>query len=118
MVFPEGTRSIDNTVKRFHKGAFYLAEQFNLDIVPVVIHGYSECSPKGDFMLYKASTTVEILERIKSNDKSFGLNYTERTKTINSFLELSTIKFVPKKKMLITSKALFLIVLIIKKLKL
>ncbi|MES2748198.1 MAG: 1-acyl-sn-glycerol-3-phosphate acyltransferase [Bacteroidota bacterium] len=85
MVFPEGTRSIDNSVKRFHKGAFYLAEEFNLDIVPVIIHGYSEASPKGDFMLYKSSTTVEILERIVSNDASFGENYTEKTKKINRF---------------------------------
>ncbi len=88
MVFPEGTRSIDNSVKRFHKGAFYLAEEFNLDIVPVVIHGYSEASPKGDFMLYKSSTTVEILDRIAPNDTSFGQNYTEKTKKINSFFRL------------------------------
>lgn len=85
MVFPEGTRSIDNSVKRFHKGAFYLAEQFNLDIIPIVIHGYSEGSPKGDFMLYKSSTTVEILDRIKPDDNKFGQNYTEKTKKINSF---------------------------------
>ncbi len=85
MVFPEGTRSVDNSVKRFHKGAFYLAEQFNLDIIPVVIHGYSEGSPKGDFMLYKSSTTVEILDRIKPNDDSFGQNFTEKTKKINAF---------------------------------
>ena len=85
MVFPEGTRSIDNSVKRFHKGAFYLAEQFNLDIIPIVIHGYSEGSPKGDFMLYKSSTTVEILNRIKPDDNKFGQNYTEKTKKINSF---------------------------------
>lgn len=85
MVFPEGTRSVDNSVKRFHKGAFYLAEEFGLDIIPIVIHGYSEASPKGDFMLYKSSTTVEILERIAPGDKDFGENYTERTKIINRF---------------------------------
>src|SRR5690606_35857526 len=33
IVFPEGTRSQDNVVKRFHKGAFYLAEQLQLDIL-------------------------------------------------------------------------------------
>jgi uncharacterized protein len=32
MIFPEGTRSETNYINRFHKGAFYLAEQFNLDI--------------------------------------------------------------------------------------
>lgn len=85
MVFPEGTRSVDNSVKRFHKGAFFLAEEFQLDIVPVVIHGLSESSPKGDFMLYKSQTTVEILERIAPNDASFGENYTEKSKKINSY---------------------------------
>ena len=36
-------------------------------------------------MLYKSSTTVEILDRITPNDVAFGENYTERTKKINSF---------------------------------
>ncbi len=85
MIFPEGTRSIDNSVKRFYKGAFFLAEEFKLDIIPVLIHGYSETSPKGDFMLYKSKTTVEILERITPNDSTFGENYTEKTKKINSY---------------------------------
>ncbi len=92
MVFPEGTRSVDNSVKRFHKGAFYLAEEFKLDIVPVLIHGYSEGSPKGDFMLYKASTTVEILERISPTDLDFGQNYTERAKKINNFFRMHIAK--------------------------
>jgi 1-acyl-sn-glycerol-3-phosphate acyltransferase len=85
MIFPEGTRSRDNSVKRFYKGAFFLAEELKLDIIPVVIHGYSETSPKGDFMLYKSKTTVEILERISPNDPTFGENYTEKTKKINSY---------------------------------
>lgn len=87
MVFPEGTRSIDNSIKRFHKGAFYLAEEFNLEIIPIVIHGYSEVSPKGDFMLYKGKTTVEILVRIANDDLTYGSNYTEKTKTINTFFK-------------------------------
>ena len=31
MAFPEGTRSKTHKINRFHKGAFYLAEYFNLD---------------------------------------------------------------------------------------
>ena len=87
MVFPEGTRSEDNVIKRFHKGAFYLAEQFQLDIVPVVIHGYSEVLPKGDFMINGGKTSVEILNRIAPNDISFGNDYTERTKKISQFFK-------------------------------
>ncbi|HEX9980499.1 MAG TPA: 1-acyl-sn-glycerol-3-phosphate acyltransferase [Flavobacterium sp.] len=87
MVFPEGTRSEDNHIKRFHKGAFYLAEQFQLDIVPVVIHGYSEVLPKGDFMINGGTTTVEILPRITPDDKTFGIDYAARTKKLGSYFK-------------------------------
>jgi len=87
MVFPEGTRSESNVVKRFHKGAFFLAEEFNIDIVPVVIHGASELIPKGDFVIHHGKLTVTILERITPENLSFGTNYTERTKQISSFFK-------------------------------
>lgn len=85
IVFPEGTRSKTNQIQRFHKGAFYLAEHFNLDIIPVVIHGNSEALPKGDFIIYDGWIAVSILERIAPDDKTFGDNYTERTKKITAF---------------------------------
>ncbi len=87
MVFPEGSRSENNSMNRFHKGAFYLAEQFNLDIIPVVIHGYSEVLPKGDFVINGGVTTVEILDRILPNDLAFGKDYGERTKKVSFFFK-------------------------------
>jgi 1-acyl-sn-glycerol-3-phosphate acyltransferase len=87
MVFPEGTRSLDNSIKRFHKGAFYLAEQLQLDIVPVVIHGYSEVLPKGDFIINGGRTTVEIGDRIEVKDTTFGKDYSERTKKMSTFFK-------------------------------
>ena len=83
MVFPEGTRSEDNEIKRFHKGAFYLAEQFNLDILPIYIHGNSESLPKGDHIIYDENITLVIGKRIEALDSSFGNSYAERTKSIN-----------------------------------
>ena len=85
MAFPEGTRSITNKVKRFHKGAFYLAEAFNLDIIPVLIHGNSELNPKGSFIIKDGSLTLKILDRITTNDNSFGSTYKDRTKKISRF---------------------------------
>ncbi len=85
VVFPEGERSYDNNIKRFHKGAFYLAEELNLDILPIYIHGNSEVLPKGDFIIYNGSITVKIGERIRKEDSSFGLNYSARTKSINAY---------------------------------
>ncbi|MEW5674714.1 MMPL family transporter [Flavobacterium enshiense] len=83
MVFPEGSRSEDGVVNRFHKGAFYLAEHFNLDVLPVYIHGNAETLPKGDHIIYDENISVVIGKRIAAEDTAFGLNYSERTKKIN-----------------------------------
>ncbi len=85
VVFPEAERSYTNDVKRFHKGAFYLAEQFGLDILPLYIHGNSEVLPKGDFIIYNGRITVKVGNRISKDDMSFGKNYSERTKKINAY---------------------------------
>ena len=84
MVFPEAERSMDNDVKRFHKGAFYLAEKYGLDILPIYIHGNSEVMPKGDLFIHDGAITVKVGERISKDNKNFGENYSERTKKINA----------------------------------
>ena len=82
-VFPEGTRSYDGVIQRFHKGAFYLANELNLDIVPILIHGTSRCLLKGSFVLRDESISYKIIKRIPANDKSFGVTYQERAKNIS-----------------------------------
>ena len=46
MLFPEGERSIDGTVKRFKKGAPILSRQLGIPIVPVAIRGAFEVWPR------------------------------------------------------------------------
>ena len=87
VVFPEGTRSKSNQIQRFHKGAFYLAQEFNLDIVPILIHGNSEVLPKGDFIIYDGSITLKILERIAPNDSRFGTTFAEKAKGIGRYFK-------------------------------
>ncbi len=87
MVFPEGTRSKTNDIGRFHKGAFYLAEQLKLDILPIYIHGNSEVIPKGDFIIYDGQIIDYIDERITPDDLRFGQTYTERTKKISTYFK-------------------------------
>ncbi|RDK88751.1 1-acyl-sn-glycerol-3-phosphate acyltransferase [Marinirhabdus gelatinilytica] len=87
MAFPEGTRSSTNKIRRFHKGAFFLAEQLDLDIIPVLIHGNSEVLPKGSFVIRDGSITVKILERISAANTSFGTTYKERTKQISNYFK-------------------------------
>lgn len=85
VVFPEGTRSPDGKIKRFHKGAFYLAEQLQLDILPVIIHGTGYTMTKKDMLVKNGEITVKFLPRIHPQENSFGGNYTDRAKQIGKY---------------------------------
>ncbi|MFD1771833.1 1-acyl-sn-glycerol-3-phosphate acyltransferase [Sphingobacterium suaedae] len=80
IVFPEGTRSYNNVIKRFHKGAFYLAEQFKLDIIPVYLLGNGDVLPKGDILIFGGQLTPVIGQRIPATDSFVGESYSIRTK--------------------------------------
>jgi 1-acyl-sn-glycerol-3-phosphate acyltransferase len=68
MIFPEGTRSVDCRIQRFHRGAFYLAEQLGLDIIPVFIDGFGKVLPKKSWHLHPGNMTVEVMERVKREE--------------------------------------------------
>ncbi len=82
-VFPEGTRSPDGVMKRFHKGAFYLAEELGIDILPIVLHGTGYTMSKGDFILKDGTVTIDILPRIAAGDTSYGEGYAEMAKQLS-----------------------------------
>ncbi len=85
VVFPEARRSFTNKIGRFHKGAFFLANKLELDILPMYLHGNSEVLPKRDIIIYDGSLTVKIGERIKFDDINHGTSDRDRTKKIGSF---------------------------------
>lgn len=62
-VFPEGTRSEDCRILRFHQGAFWLAQQLGADVLPVYLHGVGHVLPKRDFLLREGRIDVEIGSR-------------------------------------------------------
>ena len=64
VIFPEGTRTIDGRIHRFHRGAFLAAQELGLDILPLCIHGFHYALPKHDFLLRKAGLSLEIGQRI------------------------------------------------------
>ncbi|MEQ1504791.1 MAG: lysophospholipid acyltransferase family protein [Myxococcota bacterium] len=47
LVFPEGTRTEDGAIGVFHKGAFKLAAELGVPVLPVVIDGSHQALPKG-----------------------------------------------------------------------
>ncbi len=83
VIFPEGTRSEDGVIKRFHKGAFYIAEIFKIPVQPLLIHGAADAIPKGTFYLNTGQLTLKFLPPIEISDPVFGSGYSERTKKIS-----------------------------------
>ena len=49
VIAPEGTRTVSPKLAPFKKGAFHLAMQAGVPIVPIVIHNAGDVAPKGDF---------------------------------------------------------------------
>ena len=64
VVFPEGTRSDDCRINRFHQGAFLLAQELKMDILPMVLHGAGHYLAKHDGLFRKNPQTLRILTRI------------------------------------------------------
>lgn len=86
-VFPEGTRSKNDTIARFRKGAFYLAAEFKLNIRPVLIHGAHQAMPKNDFMISGGILSVKILPEIGHDDPNWGTGVRERSKSISKYFK-------------------------------
>jgi 1-acyl-sn-glycerol-3-phosphate acyltransferase len=60
LIFPEGTRSLDGRLGRFHRGGFFLAVGAGAPIVPVTIRGTFELMPKGRLGANRGTVRVEF----------------------------------------------------------
>jgi putative phosphoserine phosphatase/1-acylglycerol-3-phosphate O-acyltransferase len=67
---PEGTRSITPKLAPFKKGAFHLAMQAGVPIVPIVIQNSSDIMPKGDMIYRPATIKVEVLPPVSTDNWS------------------------------------------------
>ena len=67
---PEGTRTVSPRLAPFKKGAFHLAMQAGVPIVPIVIHNAGDVAPKGDFVFRSATVEVEVLSPVDTSDWS------------------------------------------------
>ena len=64
MVFPEGTRSASGELLPFKDGAFRLAIDAGVPILPLVVHGTSTALPKHDWRFGRATAEVRVLAPI------------------------------------------------------
>ncbi len=70
MMFPEGTRSLTEELLPFKDGAFRLAIDAGVPILPLAIHGTRNAIAKHDWRINPAVAVVEILEPVESSGKT------------------------------------------------
>ena len=64
ILFPEGTRSKDGRLGRFRSGAFALAMETGVPIVPLCIDGTGRVFPKGEYIGRAAPIRIRVLEPV------------------------------------------------------
>ncbi len=64
MIFPEGTRSEDGTLLSFKPGAFKLAVETGVPVLPIAVSGSANGMPKGGPWVRPTKVSVKILEPI------------------------------------------------------
>ena len=67
MLFPEGTRSRTHEMLPFKNGAFRLAIETGLPILPLAVHGTRTAIRKGSMLFGNARVVVRILEPVSTD---------------------------------------------------
>lgn len=88
VVYPEGTRSKDCSIGRFHQGAFHIAKTLRLDILPMIEYGMGNVLPKKGRYLRRGKMFLSVRKRISYEE----YNMVGRTKDITSWFRKYYIK--------------------------
>ena len=67
MIFPEGTRSRTDELLPFKDGAFHLAIQSGVPILPIALAGTRSCMAKGSFAFRHAHAKARVLDPIDTD---------------------------------------------------
>lgn len=71
--YPEGTRSPDGFVRRFHRGAFELAVETRQDILPVIICDSWTAMPRDAYWIEPCRVSVRALPRVTPENFDYSL---------------------------------------------
>ncbi len=67
-IFPEGTRSKDGEIHNFKAGAFILAKDAGVPILPIVLDGTKSMVRKGWLMNWRNKITIRVLPPVSAED--------------------------------------------------
>lgn len=91
VIFPEGSRSWDGKMIAFKRGAFMLAGEFRLPVVPLTIDGSFKAMPRRTYNMTPTKITLTIHKPIYPGEKGFNTKrlMAECYETIESALPAS-----------------------------
>lgn len=87
-IAPEGTRTLSPKLGPFKKGAFHLAMQAGVPIVPIVIHNAGDVAPKNEFVMRAATVRVDVLPPIDTSGWTAKTMNRHVTQVRNMFLKV------------------------------
>jgi 1-acyl-sn-glycerol-3-phosphate acyltransferase len=67
MIFPEGTRSLEQAIQPFKKGGFVLAVDSGVPIVPIIINGTWKIMSKNRILIQSGDVVLNIAEPIATS---------------------------------------------------
>lgn len=84
-IFPEGTRSATKKleVRQFKKGAFHLAKQADIPVVPVAVSNYSHIFHAKDRVFRSGEIIIEVLKPMPTSDLSTNEDVTKFTTDVS-----------------------------------
>ncbi|MEZ0323328.1 MAG: AMP-binding protein [Hydrogenothermaceae bacterium] len=92
VIFPEGARTRDGNLLEFKKSFAILSRELNIPVVPVVIKGAFESFPINSKFPKPRKITVEFLEVVYPQEKSYDDIVREVYNKIDSKLKLAGVK--------------------------
>jgi putative phosphoserine phosphatase / 1-acylglycerol-3-phosphate O-acyltransferase len=68
VIFPEGTRSYDYTLGKFKKGAFHMAMEAGVPVIPIILKNAHDVMPRGKNVFNPTLVEVVVLPPIHTHD--------------------------------------------------
>ena len=72
VIFPEGSRTWDGKMIPFKRGAFMLASEFKLPVVPITIDGSYKALPRFTYNIHPCTITLTIHKPIYPGERGFN----------------------------------------------